>query len=167
MNRFVCFMIKYPAFLFIIPLVINACASGKTQSSTSPLTQSLSHTDSLKADRSLYVSRLKEEIKGHEQEQVQDVFGNLQVLGGFPAENLIIAMDKWAEGLGVSCSHCHNTTSFSSDEKKQKDVARQMVKMNNRINDELLKNISGLKSAVPRVNCITCHRGNLKPSLKL
>lgn len=123
--------------------------------------------DSLAMERLMYVNQVKEDIKGHEQEMVQTVFGNLQVLRDFPAENLVIAMDRWAAGLGVSCTHCHNPKSFASDEKPQKEIARKMVEMNITINEQLLPNIKGLKSNVPMINCITCHQGALKPPLKL
>lgn len=152
--------------IVIVIFAAVGCVTLKNSQSTTSAAQ-LSKADSLKQDREMYVNRIMQSIKGYEQKPVEEVFGNLQELGGFPAENLVIAMNKWAEGLGVSCGHCHNTNSFASDEKKAKDIARQMVRMNNRINDELLKNVTGLTSASPRVNCITCHRGTLKPSLRL
>lgn len=96
---------------------------------------------------------------------VDSVFSNLKVLGGFPAENLVFAMDAWSKGLGVSCGHCHNTGNFASDEKLKKGIAREMVQMGNIINAKL-KTIEGLGKR-PVVNCITCHRGELKPALSI
>ena len=72
----------------------------------------------------------------------------------------------WAQALGVDCSHCHNTSNWASDEKPQKEIARQMVNMGELINAELRK-IPGLKSERPTVNCISCHRGALKPALRM
>ena len=96
---------------------------------------------------------------------VDSVFSNLKVLGGFPAENLVFAMNSWGRGLGVSCGHCYNTNDFSSDEKQKKEISRQMVAMGNLISQKL-KTINGL-SERPIVNCITCHRGELKPAFRM
>ncbi|MBI5913987.1 MAG: c-type cytochrome, partial [Bacteroidetes bacterium] len=104
--------------------------------------------------------------KGKEHLSVDSVFANLQVLGGFPTENLVFAMDKWAQALGVSCTHCHDPGNWASDAKPQKDIARQMVNLGELVNAELRK-IQGLKTERPTVNCITCHRGQLKPAVRL
>ncbi|HMQ46879.1 MAG TPA: c-type cytochrome [Saprospiraceae bacterium] len=116
--------------------------------------------------RKHYVTEVNEAIKGKEQWLVDSVFSNLKVLGGFPAENLVFAMDKWAQALGVDCTHCHNTANWASDEKPAKEIARQMVNLGERVNADL-RLISGLKSEQPKVNCITCHRGDLKPALRM
>lgn len=121
--------------------------------------------DSLEHDRAKYIALIREQIKGKEQMMVDSVFINLKVLGGFPAENLVFAMDAWSKGLGVSCGHCHNTTNFASDEIQKKSIAREMVQMGNIINQKL-KSIEGL-SKRPVINCITCHRGELKPALSI
>lgn len=119
--------------------------------------------DSLAADRAKYVARVSQMIKGREQVAVDSVFQNLKVLGGFPAENLVFAMEKWSEALGVSCDHCHVLNEWHSDTKPEKEIARQMVNLGERINTDLQK-ISGIKSERPGVNCFTCHRGELKPA---
>ena len=121
--------------------------------------------DSLEADRAKYTALINEHIKGKEKMMVDSVFDNLKVLGGFPAENLVFAMNAWSRGLGVSCGHCHNTDNFSSDEKQKKEIAREMVTMGNMISQKL-KTIKGL-SERPIVNCITCHRGELKPAFRM
>jgi len=125
----------------------------------------LSINDSLEADRAKYVAIINERIKGKEKMMVDSVFTNLKVLGGFPAEILPIAMNHWSQALGVSCGHCHNTNNFSSDEKQKKEIAREMVRMGNMIRDKL-KTIKGI-SEQPVVNCTTCHRGELKPAIKM
>jgi hypothetical protein len=121
--------------------------------------------DSLEADRAKFTALINEQIKGKEKMMVDSVFKNLHVLGGFPAENLVFAMNAWSRGLGVSCGHCHNTGNFSSDEKQKKSIAREMVTMGNMISQQL-KTIEGL-SERPIVNCITCHRGELKPAFRM
>ena len=123
--------------------------------------------DSLEADRAKYVNLVKESIKGKENMRADSVFKNIKILR-VPAGKLLAIMNfGYSHSLGVSCGHCHNTSDFSSDEKKEKDIARQMVVMNNKINTELLKNIQGLESQTPVINCTTCHRGEVKPALNL
>lgn len=121
--------------------------------------------DSLEADRARFTAIINERIKGKEKMMVDSVFDNLKVLGGFPAENLVFAMNAWSRGLGVSCGHCHNTDNFSSDEKEKKGIAREMVNMGTMISQRL-KTIKGI-SEKPIVNCITCHRGDLKPAFRM
>lgn len=121
--------------------------------------------DSLKQDRAKFIALINESIKGKEQMAVDSVFKNLKVLGGFEAENLVFAMDAWSRGLGVSCGHCHNTDNFADDSKHKKGIAREMVMMGNMISEKL-KTIDGL-SKRPIVNCITCHRGELKPAFRM
>ena len=72
----------------------------------------------------------------------------------------------YARSLGVNCTHCHNTTKWESDEKPQKQIARDMSSMLGQTN-QLIKNIKNLKSVDPVVNCTTCHRGAIKPALDL
>lgn len=119
--------------------------------------------DPLAADRAKYVERVNRMIAGREQVAVDSVFKNLKVLGGFPAENLVFAMEKWSEALGVSCDHCHVPNEWHQDVKPEKEIARQMVEFGEKVNAELRK-IKGLKSEKPLVNCYSCHRGEMKPS---
>jgi len=146
----------------LLTAVIFCVSFGINQSS---FTGSPALQDSLEKDRAKYTALISESIRGREQVTVDSVFANLKVLGGFPAENLVFAMNAWSRGLGVSCGHFHNTNNFASDEKDKKEIARQMVEMGNTISDKL-KTIKGL-STKPVVNCITCHRGELKPAFRM
>ena len=131
-------------------------------------TTKLAMQDSVEADKAKHVAAVMEMIKGKEKMPVDSVFKNLKLFRGMPAENLLRIMDKgWSRALGVSCGHCHSTTDWASDEKTQKETARAMAKMNGRINNELLKEMPGLKSTNPIVNCTTCHRGQVKPALNI
>ncbi len=123
--------------------------------------------DSLEADRMRYVKLIMETIKGKQNRRADSVFKNIKMLK-VPAGQLLAIMNYgYSRSLGVSCGHCHNTSDFASEEKMQKEIAREMSAMTNRINTDLLKNIKGLKSETPIVNCTTCHRGNVKPALDL
>jgi hypothetical protein len=92
---------------------------------------------------------------------------NLQVLpANIPQERLMLIMRHWSQALGVQCSYCHVTGNFRSDENPHKTIARGMVRMTNRINQELLPPVVG-PSAEPRVNCYACHRGQAIPATAL
>tara|TARA_A100001011_G_scaffold162379_1_gene170853 strand:+ start:13476 stop:13811 length:336 start_codon:yes stop_codon:yes gene_type:complete len=60
--------------------------------------------------------------------------------------------------LGVKCSYCHNVRDFASDDKKEKEITRQMMIMTNSINKNTMNPL-----AYDPVNCWTCHQGNTDP----
>lgn len=155
-------MKKYLILITLVMLVISFASFDAKHARVANMT---AFNDSLEKDRAKYIALITESIKGKEKIAVDSVFPDLKVLGGFPAENLVFAMNAWSRGLGVSCGHCHNTGNFSSDEKQKKEIAREMVKMGNMISEKL-KTINGLSDR-PIVNCITCHRGELKPAFHM
>lgn len=120
--------------------------------------------DSLQKDREKYVEQIKLLIKGREKTVVDSVFKNLTHIGGFEAEILPVVMERWSQALGVSCSHCHQNGKWELDIKSEKEIARQMADLSTLINKQL-KQIKGVKSERPVINCATCHRGQLKPAL--
>ncbi len=123
--------------------------------------------DSLEEDRAKYLKQVRESIKGRGKKASDSVFKNIKILKGMPAGRLLAIMDiGYSQSLGVSCGHCHNTDHWESDEKPQKQVAREMSLMLNSIK-ERLKTIKGLKSENPIINCTTCHQGSVKPLLDL
>jgi photosynthetic reaction center cytochrome c subunit len=110
--------------------------------------------------------QVAEAIAGHEKEPAEQVFKNIQSLKGMPAERLVRVMNMgYSRALGVSCMHCHVEADFSSDEKRPKRAAREMMAMNKAINEQLrgLKNLEG-KPEEKFVNCSTCHRGQVDPN---
>ena len=114
------------------------------------------------------LAKLKEQIKGKEQEPAEKVFKNIQMMKGVPAARLLAIMEMgYARSLGVTCTHCHVAEKWESEDKPTKQIARDMSAMVKTINGELLKNIKNLKSETPTVNCTTCHRGQVKPALNL
>ena len=97
-------------------------------------------------------------------------FKNLKVLpGGIPRDQLSAVMKKFTASLGVKCSFCHvgeegkplSTYDFASDANPHKDIAREMMRLTWRLNNQDLKAIDGLKDA--KVSCFTCHRGAKEP----
>jgi len=84
-------------------------------------------------------------------------------------------MDVWAASLGVRCNFCHarneatGKMDFPSDAKPEKNAARNMYLMMNKINKkffEAKKDSLGMMMTTG-VNCNTCHRGTAHPEVKV
>ncbi len=84
-------------------------------------------------------------------------------------------MGEWARSLGVRCGFCHAANAdgkgldFASDAKHEKEIARHMYKMMNKINQkyfEAKKDSLGMIQ-LSGVDCYTCHRGEGHPEKKL
>jgi len=94
------------------------------------------------------------------------VFNNVNTFTGnqsIKATHFLAVMNYWGEALGISCSGCHNTKDWASDEKSEKNIARGMYKLRQIINKEISINIENEAKIKPLVNCGTCHRGNKIP----
>jgi hypothetical protein len=100
---------------------------------------------------------------------------NAQVLqADIGAERLRRTMVGFSRQLGVRCTHCHvgpegaplSQLDFVSDANPRKNIARGMLRMNQRLNGELLPAIVGpvTQGAPARVTCFTCHRGSPQPA---
>jgi hypothetical protein len=88
--------------------------------------------------------------------KMEEIYKNIQVLNGAPANRLRVIMQNFNRSLGVECNHCHVQANFPSDDKPQKTMARNMVKMVHNINSANFNNQM-------EVTCWTCHRGAAKP----
>ena len=113
--------------------------------------------------------KITDAIAGHENEPAETVFKNIQSLKGMPAGRLIRVMNMgYSRALGVTCMHCHAEGDFSTDDKRPKRAAREMMVMNKAINEQLrgLKNLEG-KPEEKFVSCGTCHRGHVDPNAGL
>lgn len=86
----------------------------------------------------------------------EDVYKNIKVLKGIPADQLIPAMQFITYGLGVECSYCHVEGALEKDDKKTKETARKMIEMMRAVNHD---NFEGK----PFVTCYSCHRGSPHP----
>ncbi len=86
----------------------------------------------------------------------EQVYKNIQVLKGFPSDQLIPAMQFVAASLGVQCDFCHLENAFEKDDKQTKQTARKMMRMMFAINKD---NFDGQQ----KVTCYACHRGAHKP----
>ena len=105
---------------------------------------------------------------------------NLKVLPKtWTGQQVRAVMQTFTESLGVQCTHCHvpdptapppaegrpPTLDYSLDQKKEKEIARQMIQMTMALNSEGLKGVGD--PAVPeKVSCLTCHNGQKTPAMK-
>ena len=81
---------------------------------------------------------------------------------------VIQVMQNFTAALGVGCDHCHVTPAgmppdFASDDKKEKDLARAMMKITADLNTRLPTDFGKPANELTRVGCITCHRGVPQP----
>ncbi len=65
----------------------------------------------------------------------EKVFKNIKSFTGKPANQIVPSMQFMCVSLGQKCEYCH-TQDFASDEKRPKESAREMVAMQNDINQK-------------------------------
>jgi hypothetical protein len=124
--------------------------------------------DSTAAVRDRMAKEVLATITGRETEPAGQVFKNIKSLNAVPAGRLVAIMNLgYGRSLGVTCEHCHVVGQWASDDKPQKQIARDMIAMAATINNQLLANIKNLKGPQAIVNCTTCHRGSIKPALNM
>lgn len=85
----------------------------------------------------------------------EQVYKNIQVLKGIPADQLVPTMTFITASLGVDCEFCH-AEQREKDDKKTKLKAREMIQMQMAINKE---NFEGRN----QVTCNSCHQGRHEP----
>lgn len=119
--------------------------------------------DSFQAERDSLVNEMLQKISGKENVAAESVFKNIKVFKGFPAGRLMRVMNGWGHALGTQCQHCHVVNHWADEDKKPKQIARDMTFFVGAINDSLLPKIQNLHSEHPHVGCMTCHRGRVLP----
>jgi hypothetical protein len=149
------------------PLLAIALIYGQQEKPSAPADEP-STPEAIKQFNDERVAELSEQIAGKADQPAEAVFKNIKILTGVPAGNLLKIMQMgYSRSLGTSCAHCHVPGQWEKDDKKPKQIARDMSKMAHTIIFDLLRNIDGIKDRDPLVNCTTCHRGQLKPALNL
>ena len=96
---------------------------------------------------------------------------NLKVLPkNISHEELDKVMDQFKAALGVKCNFCHaeqkdnpRKLDFASDDKPEKNIARDMMRMTARINKKFFHYKKSDENPVPPVQCMTCHHGSPHP----
>lgn len=105
----------------------------------------------------------------HQQDQKAK---NLKVLPkNISHEELDKVMDNFKMALGVKCGYCHapkkdnsKKLDFASDEKPEKERARDMLRMVAKINKKYFQKEMKDGKRTNVVNCITCHNGKTEPA---
>ena len=114
-----------------------------------------------------FVQKILKSIAGKETQPAGDVFMDVRIerLKKVPARQFLDIMNHgYAKALGVTCTHCHVETDFSSDDKRPKRAAREMASMHLMIN-QTLHDMKEIEDAPDDryINCSTCHRGSIDP----
>lgn len=95
------------------------------------------------------------------------VFSGVTIAPTSSAERYLKIMDEaFSRALGVDCAHCHDPADWARDAHRRFATTRAMWAMVYGINQDQLRKVEGLDRKA-RVNCTTCHRGELKPALDL
>ena len=110
-------------------------------------------------------NKMRDLIKGKEDQPAETVFKNIKTLKGVPAGRFLDAMEGFSHALGTNCKKCHDTENFASDDKKEKNIARDMVRMTQDINEKYIKPMPGMDSD-SHVGCFTCHHGQSNPNAR-
>lgn len=122
--------------------------------------------DSFIAERDSMTKVVLEQLGDRKGMAAESVFKNLKVIKGVPAQRLLAQMNGMSHALGVSCRHCHVPGHWSDDDKKNKDITRQMMAMSRAINQDYLAKMD-FGEDKPVVNCMTCHRGEREPMMAM
>jgi len=103
----------------------------------------------------------------------QEKFKNLKVLPkNISEQTLDSVMNEFEKALGVGCDFCHvkpadSTANWdmAADDKPEKNIARKMIDMSNRINKDFFNATTkyGDENALLEVHCATCHHGEPHP----
>jgi hypothetical protein len=99
-------------------------------------------------------------------QSAEQVYKNIQVMKGLPANQLMAAMHDMSTSLGQECGFCH-VEDLASDAKPMKAAARRMMTMTQALNKDTF-------AGKLAVGCDTCHRGaaqvfsvpNVQPPLR-
>jgi photosynthetic reaction center cytochrome c subunit len=85
----------------------------------------------------------------------EQVYKDIQVLKGVPAEKIMPTMQFMNIALGVQCEYCHLPGVYDAPN-ANKNMARTMMRMQ----FDLIK---GTFEEIPALTCWTCHRGSAIP----
>ena len=111
-------------------------------------------------------------IAAVKQPERNDKFKNLQVLPkNITEDSLDKIMDGFNGMLGVDCKYCHkhdkkaDTLIFDNDDKSEKEIARNMMRMTMDLNKKYFQFNETVKAEQTQsVTCFTCHRKEPMPS---
>ena len=100
----------------------------------------------------------KGETQTKQVETAGQKFKNIKVLNDMPADQMGKVMNQISASLGVNCAFCHtsNDGDYEKEGKKEKNDAREMMKMTFEINKNHF-------NGRPEINCNSCHQGKNHP----
>ncbi len=109
-------------------------------------------------------------IQKHDDEKAK----NLKVLPkDISGKELHEIMRGYSMALGVRCNFCHVSEQvegqekpkfdFASDNKPEKTIARDMMKMTAAINEKYIGKMVGGDHTLEQITCVTCHMGRKTP----
>ncbi|ACU04939.1 MULTISPECIES: c-type cytochrome [Pedobacter] len=95
---------------------------------------------------------------------------NLKVLPkNISEKELDDIMDGFKAALGVKCNFCHTPRKdnpkkldFASDENPKKEIARNMIRMTNKINKKYFHE-KDKEGKLINISCVSCHNGKEEP----
>jgi photosynthetic reaction center cytochrome c subunit len=93
--------------------------------------------------------------------KASQVYQNVKVLGDLSVGQFnrqMVAITQWV-APDQGCAYCHNVQNFADDTKYTKVVARRMIQMTQKVNQDWKPHV-----AETGVTCYTCHRGNNVPT---
>jgi hypothetical protein len=170
------------AFSLLLVALVTAIAAAQTQPPAGPGPRASGPRgsfapppfpgDTTAAERDSLMNEVMKSIAGREQMAAESVFKDIQSFKGRRAGDIPRVMNYgFGRSLGVSCFHCHARDDWAKDEKRQKRISRDMMRMVGAINTDYLQKIEGLGEPAspagagerrqPVVNCSTCHRGSI------
>lgn len=150
-----------PLILLLAIVAVRLASPGTSE----PLAQAQVQ-DTLQPKRDSAMNAVLRDIAGKEELPAKEVFANVTMLGEMPAGRFVRVMNQgYSRNLGVTCEYCHDMLDYGSDEKREKETARAMVRLVGTIAGEL-RQIPTIKSENPVVNCGTCHRGVARPGVR-
>ena len=119
--------------------------------------------DSFAADRDTMLAELREHYAGKLDQPADSVFKNLKVMHGRTVAQFLNGMNGLGRSLGTSCTHCHIANHWADDDKSAKDKCRDMIRMTDKINKEVMPTLTAFGDDKPHVGCFTCHHGQVRP----
>jgi photosynthetic reaction center cytochrome c subunit len=110
---------------------------------------------------SLNVAPVAAEAASADGPKARDVYQNVKVLGDLSVGQFnrhMVSITQWV-APEAGCAYCHNVQNFADDGKYTKVVARRMIEMTQKVNQDYKAHV-----AETGVTCYTCHRGNNVPT---
>jgi len=167
-NRVSKLFVRAAAVTLLLALIVAGWMNRKTSANSTISFGTLGSETSLSRGHSILISLSRHHAFQQTGQQstavektIEQAQKNIQVLKGLPEAQLIPMMNLMSASLGVRCNYCHvnkggDNWVFDSDDKPEKNTAREMITMVLSINKANFRGNT-------EVGCFTCHRGRTGP----